>query len=140
MQNGFIPYTTPIIIIYHIPLGNFRVCTVCIIYTYYNAHLCNYGVIMHTCAPLFPTLVWTAMQIIAAIYESTTNVHVYMIIFLLSQPNMFYGDIYPPCFASIPALSADEWMAGANKKPVLISFRKDSVGSAVSQEISVSNS
>ena len=51
---------------------------------------------------------------------------------------MFQEDIYPPCFAGVPALSADEWLAGANKNPVLVPFTKDGLGSVISPGISVS--
>ena len=35
---------------------------------------------------------------------------------------MFQSDIYPPTFAGVPALSAEEWAGGANKDPILIAF------------------
>lgn len=42
---------------------------------------------------------------------------------------MFQEDIYPPCDAGIPALSADEWASGQNKPPVLVTITKDGLGS-----------
>lgn len=50
---------------------------------------------------------------------------------------MFQDDIYPPCFAGIPALSADEWIAGGNKKPILVNITKDGLGSNVVGGVSV---
>ena len=51
---------------------------------------------------------------------------------------MFQEDIYPPCFAGVPALSADEWLAGANKNPVLVPFTKDGLGTIISPGVFVS--
>ena len=41
---------------------------------------------------------------------------------------MFQEDIYPPCEAGIPALSAEEWASGENKPPVLVILTKDGLG------------
>ena len=35
---------------------------------------------------------------------------------------MFQDDIFPPTFAGNPALSADDWISGQNKDPLLVSF------------------
>ena len=35
---------------------------------------------------------------------------------------MFQDDIYPPCPSGVPALTAEEWVGGTNKDPILVSF------------------
>ena len=35
---------------------------------------------------------------------------------------MFQDDIYPPTFAGNAAQSADEWISGQNKDPLLVAF------------------
>lgn len=41
---------------------------------------------------------------------------------------MFQEDIYPPCEAGVPALSAEEWASGVDKPPVLVVITKDGLG------------
>ena len=38
---------------------------------------------------------------------------------------MFQDDIYPPAYAGIPSMNADEWLGGMNKDPVTVSFSAD---------------
>ena len=38
---------------------------------------------------------------------------------------MFQDDIYPPAYAGVPSMSADEWLGGMNKDPVTVSFTQD---------------
>lgn len=40
------------------------------------------------------------------------------------QSDMFQEDIYPPCPAGVPALTADEWVGGTNKDPVLMKINE----------------
>ena len=35
---------------------------------------------------------------------------------------MFQDDIYPPAYAGVPSMSADDWLGGMNKDPVTVSF------------------
>merc|ERR1719192_2899743 len=39
-----------------------------------------------------------------------------------SGADVFQEDIYPDCYAGKPALSADEWLQGGNKDPILCSM------------------
>ena len=41
------------------------------------------------------------------------------------QSEMFQDDIFPPCEAPIPALTADEWAAGENRPPRLLKFTEE---------------
>lgn len=41
------------------------------------------------------------------------------------KSDMFQEDIFPPTFDGKPALSAEEWVSGQNKDPILISFTSD---------------
>ena len=41
---------------------------------------------------------------------------------------MFQDDIFPPCAAGIPALSADEWIAGVTKSPIMVTITADGLG------------
>ena len=45
-----------------------------------------------------------------------------MIFLLLLQSEMFQDDIFPPCFAGTPALSAEEWIGGTDRVPKLVKF------------------
>jgi hypothetical protein len=47
------------------------------------------------------------------------------------KSGMFQDDIYPPCAAGEPSLSADEWAAGQDKPPALVNITKDGLGSVV---------
>ena len=38
---------------------------------------------------------------------------------------MFQEDIYPPCLAGEPSLTAAEWVSGMNKDPKLLAFSRD---------------
>ena len=38
---------------------------------------------------------------------------------------MFQDDIYPPAYAGVPSMSAEEWLGGMNKDPVTVSFTAD---------------
>ncbi len=38
---------------------------------------------------------------------------------------MFQEDIYPPCEAGKPALTAEEWIGGTDKDPWLVRFSKN---------------
>ena len=38
---------------------------------------------------------------------------------------MFQDDIYPPAYAGVPSMSADDWLGGMNKDPVTVSFTQD---------------
>ena len=38
---------------------------------------------------------------------------------------MFQDDIYPPAYAGVPSMSAEEWLGGMNKDPVTVSFSPD---------------
>ncbi|CAG0915018.1 unnamed protein product [Notodromas monacha] len=49
------------------------------------------------------------------------------------KSELFQVDLYPDTFAEQPALSADEWVAGVDKEPVLISL-KDGVKEPVKKE------
>lgn len=52
---------------------------------------------------------------------------------------MFQDDIFPPCAAGIPALSADEWTAGVTKSPILVSITADGLGGTSSGATLVSH-
>ena len=41
---------------------------------------------------------------------------------------MFQEDIFPPCFAGEPSLSAEEWIAGENKERVMQTITKAGLG------------
>lgn len=45
---------------------------------------------------------------------------------------MFQEDIYPPCFAGTPSMSADEWQSGTNKPPTLVTITKEGLGGETS--------
>jgi len=36
---------------------------------------------------------------------------------------MFQDDIFPPTASSCPSLTADEWLSGQNREPILISLK-----------------
>ena len=38
---------------------------------------------------------------------------------------MFQDDIYPPAYAGVPSMTAEEWLGGMNKDPVTVSFSPD---------------
>ena len=38
---------------------------------------------------------------------------------------MFQDDIYPPAYAGVPSMTAEEWLGGMNKDPVTVSFTPD---------------
>ncbi|XP_065883807.1 coronin-1A-like [Dysidea avara] len=38
------------------------------------------------------------------------------------KSEMFQDDIYPPAYAGVPSMSADDWLGGMNKDPVTVSF------------------
>ncbi|XP_053387812.1 coronin-1B-like isoform X2 [Mercenaria mercenaria] len=39
------------------------------------------------------------------------------------KSNIFHEDIFPPTASAIPSLSADEWISGQNREPILISMK-----------------
>ena len=41
------------------------------------------------------------------------------------QSEMFQEDIFPPCEAGKPSLTAEEWIAGTDKDPWLVKFTRD---------------
>jgi hypothetical protein len=41
------------------------------------------------------------------------------------KSDMFQADIFPPCLSGEPALSAEEWIGGVDKDPILMSFGGD---------------
>jgi coronin-1B/1C/6 len=49
------------------------------------------------------------------------------------KSDAFQEDIFPDTFAGQPSLTADEWMAGENKPPVLMSLRPGGGGSIFAQ-------
>ena len=51
------------------------------------------------------------------------------------QSDMFQDDIYPPTFAGKAAQTAEEWISGQNKDPLLIAFAADGL-----TELSVADS
>ena len=54
---------------------------------------------------------------------------------------MFQDDIYPPTFAGDAAQTAEDWISGQNKDPLLMSFSADGLtklGAAESQVVSLS--
>merc|ERR1719192_1445960 len=46
-----------------------------------------------------------------------------------SGADVFQEDIYPDCYAGKPALSADEWLNGQNKDPIMTSMDPEKKGS-----------
>ena len=48
------------------------------------------------------------------------------------KADTFQKDIYPETYAGIPSMSADEWLAGGNKPPVLKSLQPGAGGAAMS--------
>jgi coronin-1B/1C/6 len=42
---------------------------------------------------------------------------------------MFQEDIFPACPSGEPALTAEEWISGTNKDPILMEFKSDGAGS-----------
>ncbi|XP_060605093.1 coronin-1B-like isoform X3 [Ruditapes philippinarum] len=43
------------------------------------------------------------------------------------KSNIFHDDIFPPTASAIPSLSADEWISGQNREPILISMKDQHV-------------
>ena len=39
------------------------------------------------------------------------------------QSSVFHDDIFPPTASAIPSLTADEWISGQNREPILISMK-----------------
>lgn len=39
------------------------------------------------------------------------------------QSEMFQEDIFPPTASACPSLSADEWISGQNREPILVSLK-----------------
>ena len=48
------------------------------------------------------------------------------------KSDLFQEDIYPDTASSIPALTADEWISGVDREPVLISLKNGALSSAAS--------
>lgn len=48
------------------------------------------------------------------------------------KSDLFQEDIYPDTASSIPALTADEWISGIDREPVLISLKNGTLSSASS--------
>ena len=44
-------------------------------------------------------------------------------VFFLFQSEMFQEDIFPATASSTASLSADEWISGLNRDPILISLK-----------------
>jgi hypothetical protein len=47
------------------------------------------------------------------------NVSIHIVIL---QTSIFHEDIYPPTASQIPSLSADEWISGQTRGPILMSM------------------
>lgn len=49
---------------------------------------------------------------------------VYLVLLVppILQGDNFQEDIYPPTASTIPSLRADEWIAGQNREPILVSL------------------
>ncbi|CAI8034341.1 Coronin-1A [Geodia barretti] len=45
------------------------------------------------------------------------------------KSEMFQGDIFPACPSEEPALTAEEWISGTNKDPILMEFSSEGAGS-----------
>jgi hypothetical protein len=45
------------------------------------------------------------------------------------KSDMFQEDIFPACPSGEPALTAEEWISGTNKDPILMEFKSDGAGS-----------
>ena len=50
------------------------------------------------------------------------------------KSDAFQPDIYPPTFSGFPSLSADEWMDGNDKPPVLISLEPGAEATPLTSE------
>ena len=42
---------------------------------------------------------------------------------LFCQSDIFHEDIFPPTASAVPSLTADEWISGQNRDPILISLK-----------------
>ena len=66
--------------------------------------------------------------------------HVYhmshVITFPPFQSEMFQDDIYPPCAAGTPALTAEEWCGGADKDPKVLEFTQDGLKETTIESVS----
>ena len=51
------------------------------------------------------------------LYEHILNLSI------LFQSEMFQDDIFPPTASATPSLTADEWISGQNREPILISLK-----------------
>ena len=49
--------------------------------------------------------------------------------FFCVQSEMFQGDIFPACPSEEPALTAEEWISGTDKDPILMEFSSEGAGS-----------
>eukprot|EP00616_Rhizochromulina_sp_CCMP1243_P006562 CAMPEP_0118965132 /NCGR_PEP_ID=MMETSP1173-20130426/2724_1 /TAXON_ID=1034831 /ORGANISM="Rhizochromulina marina cf, Strain CCMP1243" /LENGTH=451 /DNA_ID=CAMNT_0006913701 /DNA_START=40 /DNA_END=1395 /DNA_ORIENTATION=- len=55
------------------------------------------------------------------------------------KSDAFQSDIYPPTFAGMPSHTADEWLAGADKPPVLVSVDPSDNGKIVENTAAASS-
>ena len=51
---------------------------------------------------------------------------------LLSLGAAFQDDIFPPAFSGVASLTADDWVAGESKPPMVMDLNPDSSGAAPS--------
>ena len=66
----------------------------------------------------------------ARLLKLTTNTVEPLSFYVPRKSEAFQDDLYPDTFAGIPAHTADEWMAGSDKKPVLMSLNPAARGSS----------
>ena len=48
----------------------------------------------------------------------------YLCLSSLFQSELFQEDLFPPCMGDQPSVSAEEWIGGVNKDPILISLKE----------------
>ena len=51
---------------------------------------------------------------------------------------MFQEDLFPPCLAGEPSVTADEWFSGMNKPPKVVAITGDGLGSVQDAHMTVS--
>ena len=56
------------------------------------------------------------------------------------RSKMFQEDIFPPCEAGKPSLTAEEWIAGTDKDPWLVKFTRDGLQEMTLEESQIVSS
>jgi len=67
----------------------------------------------------------------ARLLKLTSNTVEPLSFFVPRKAETFQEDLYPPTAAAVPAHSADEWLSGSQRNPVLMSLNPRNLGSVV---------